>query len=68
MEGIKTIICNKCPPVINAVVTGLLEASPHLEMRDTLYLVSGFRPSIMYCLSGGEISTVVWSDRSELGM
>lgn len=54
-------------PVVNVAVTGSLETSPFLEMSDTLYSVSGLRLSMLNCLSGGEICTVVSSEGSELG-
>ena len=62
------VIVTKSSPVVNVVVTGSLVASPLLEMSDTVYSVSGFRLAMLYCLSGGEISTVVSSEGSEPGM
>lgn len=55
------------PPVVNVAITGSLLMSPLLEMSDTLYSVSGLRPSRLYCLSGGKICTLVSSEGSELG-
>lgn len=54
-------------PVVNVAVTGSLLMSPFLEMSDTLYSLSGIRPSMLYCLSGGEIITTVSSEASEVG-
>lgn len=44
-----------------------LVKSPLLELRDTLYSVSGFRSSRLYCVSLAERSTSRWTNGSELG-
>ena len=55
-------------PVVKLVVTGSLLMFLLLEKSITVYSVSGLRPSMLYCLSGGKISAPLSSKGSEVGL